>query len=90
MSSLSRRAFLKMATAFTAFGAAAWVSDVSDVETSLVIGVDPAEPEGDETVSSPDLEQPFAPYFIGPISISVGWDEMENGDTWGLPNERED
>lgn len=96
---LSRRAFVKMASALAATGMLAWVLDKSDVEakgTGPVIGVDPAETGGDETAFFPGLDKvittghigaPFAPYHLDPDSDM--W-KVELPHFRGFNDERED
>lgn len=101
MSKVSRRTFMKIAAALTASGVLAWKGDKLKVEAeeiAPVIGVDPAETGGDETAIFPGLDKiittghidaPFVPYYVDRTSsVFVHWDDMEDGDTWGIPHFR--
>ena len=89
---LSRRAFMRMVAAVAASCAFAWKVDglkVEAKEDAPDICVDLAEPGEDETVFH--VGGPFADgpgYFIEPVTVH--WENMKDGDTWGLPDDYED
>lgn len=77
---LSRRTFVKMVAALAASGVLAWKPYELKVEAD----------EGDTLIidDGDAIEQPFAPYFVDSGStVFAHWEDMEDGDTWGMPND---